>query len=178
VIFPAVLAVPAVIAEAILVEAVPTTLFVFALTAEVPAVIAAAIDVEAVVTFAAVAREPLESVASVRLRVANDHTCEAVRLVPLFASAIPVVPGVVSVDVATFQTSAAKVPNVVSERVPFAHTATGIVDARLEDAVSTTLFVLLLIVEIAVVNCEFVFALTADVPAVIAEARDDEALLN
>jgi hypothetical protein len=99
---------------------------------------------------------------------------------------LPIVPAVVSVLVATFQTSAARVPNVVSERVPFAQTAVGIVEASEVDAFSTVAFVLVLIVvtefEIAVAREDeaertvaFVFELTEAVPAAIFAASDVEA---
>ena len=125
---------------------------VCALTADVPEVMADAREVEAVrtaesvcaltadvsdVTFAAVAKEPEVNDASVRLRVLYVHTSEAVRVepppVPL-ESAIPVVPGAVSVLVATFHTSAANVPKLVKERVPEDQTARGIVETSDEDA--------------------------------------------
>ncbi len=88
-------------------------------------------------------------------------------------------PGVVNVDVAMFQTSDANVPNDVKERVAFAQTARGIVAARDVDAVSTVAFVFASIVLIAEVIWEFVFAFTfvaTDVDAaVIAAASEVEA---
>ena len=93
----------------------------------VPAVIAEASDVEAVVTLAAVAREPLVRVASVRLRVPYDQTSEAVR----------VEPREVSVRVPFVHTSAANVPKVVRERDPLAQTAVGMVAASEVEAVRT-----------------------------------------
>ena len=121
-----------------LVEAFETELFVFAL-------ITPAIDVEAVFKLAKVANEPTESVASVRLRVLYDQTCEAVRLDPPLARTLPIDPAVESVDVATFQTADTRVPNVSSERPLTDHTFKGIVAASEVDAVRTVAFVLLLI---------------------------------
>lgn len=46
-------------------------------------------------------------------------------------------PGVVRVDVATFQTSDARVPNVVSDRVADDQTLIGMVEARDVEAVRT-----------------------------------------
>ena len=114
---------------------------VCALTADVPEVMADAREVEAVrtaesvcaltadvsdVTFAAVAKEPEVNDASVRLRVLYVHTSEAVRP-----------PVVVSERVLFVHTSAANVPKLVSERVPTAHTAVGMVEAREVEAVRT-----------------------------------------
>jgi len=109
----------------------------------------------------------------------------------------------VSVRVPLFQTSAARVPNVVKERVALDQTLRGIVDANDVEAVSTVALVLVSIVDIAEATCVFVlpftelateleavviaaardddallvFALTAVVPAVIADAIEEEALL-
>lgn len=103
----------------------------------------AAIELEAVVrpevTFAAVASEPVSSVASERRRVAYDQTSDAVA---------PPLPEV-SVRVPFAQTSAAREPKVVKLRVPLDHTPVGIVDANDEDAAKTVASVLELIVEIA-----------------------------
>jgi hypothetical protein len=117
-------------------------------------------DVEAVVTLAAVAREPESSVASDRRRVAKFHTCEAVRFELPVESARPILPGVVRVDVATFQISAVNEPNVVRVRVADVQTLSGMVAARDVEAVRTVAFVLLLILVIADDTCEFVFGLT------------------
>ena len=59
------------------------------------------------------------------------------------------VPAVVRVAVATFQTSAARVPNVVSERVADDQTLSGIVAAREVEAVRTVAAVAALMVEMA-----------------------------
>ena len=58
-------------------------------------------------------------------------------MLAVIASWRPVVPAVVRVDVATFHTSAASVPNVVRERVELAQTAVGIVEANEDEAVKT-----------------------------------------
>jgi hypothetical protein len=111
------------------------------------------------VILAAVASEPVSSVASESRRVAYDHTSAAVAP-----------PEDVRVRVPLAHTSAAKEPNVVKLRVPLAQTFVGIVAAKDEEAVSTVASVLLLIVEIADVICELVFALTTaaiDVEAVV-----------
>ena len=126
VIFPAVLAVPAVIADAKLVEAL--------------------------VTSDCTASEPDERPAPVRVLEPKLQICEAVRLELPVERARPMVPLFVSVEVATFQTSAASVPNVVSERVPADQTAAGMVDANEVEAVRTVASVWVLIVLIAVVN--------------------------
>ncbi len=86
----------------------------------------------------------------------------------LVASCRPIEPGVVRVDVATFHTSAARVPNVVSVRVATDQTAAGIVPASDVDAVSTVAFVLLLIVVIA----EAIVPAVLTVPAVMFEANE------
>jgi len=62
-----------------------------------------------------------------------------------------------------FQTSEARVPKVVSDRVPLDQTFRGMVDARDVDAVNTVALVL---------------ALTAVVPAVIALAIDEDAVVT
>ena len=119
----------------------------------------------ALVTSDAVASEPEVSEESVRFRVAYDQTSAA--------ASVPAV----RVRVALPQMSDTKVPKVVSERVPFAHTAVGIVEASDVEAVRTVALVLLLIVVIAVAISESVFAFTLAVPADIAEASDEEALV-
>ena len=85
------------------------------------------------------------------------------------------VPAVVRVAVAIFQTSDAKVPNVVRERVPLDQTLSGIVAAREVEAVRTVASVWVLMVEIAVVSWLFVFAFTAAVLLVTARASEVEA---
>ena len=93
---------------------------------------------------------------------------------------MPIVPGFVRVDVATFHTSAARVPKVVRERVPDDQTLRGILDARDVDAVNTVASVWELMVEMAEVSWELVLELTEAVPAVIFapifEANDEDAL--
>jgi hypothetical protein len=126
--------------------------FVFALIATCEAVIAEARLVEAFVTSDCTAREPTESPAPVKVRVPNDQTWEAVRLDPPLASVIPIVPALVRVEVATFQTSEASVPKVVRERVPADQTAVGMVEASDVEAVRTVESVWVLMVLIAVVN--------------------------
>ena len=166
--------------------------------------IAFARDVEADVTSDWRAKAPEVSVPAVSVRVPNDQTSEAVRPVEFVARTFPIVPAVVSVDVAIFHTSEARFPNVVRERVADDQTASGIVAAREVEAVSTVAFVFASIVLIADVIWEFVLALTfeatdvdaavisaanvdvavftmllvlpltAAVPALIAEARDED----
>jgi hypothetical protein len=101
---------------------------------------------------------PNVKVASERLRVAYDQTSEAVRLLPgpevpefapIILSCLPAVPAPMNVDVATFQTSAARVPKSESERPEIDQTAVGIVANKELEAVRTVEFVLLLIVVIA-----------------------------
>ena len=108
----------------------------------------------------------------------------------------PTVPAPFNVFVATFQTSAASVPNDESVRVLLAQTAVGMVAARDELAVRTVELVFELIVETADETCEFVLALmtaandveavrtvefvlllTAVVPAPIAEPSDELAVV-
>jgi hypothetical protein len=155
------------ITEARDVDAVSTVAFVLALTADVPAVIAEAIELEAVfvllfmldiapVTSEATARAPVSSVESDNLLVAYDQILAAVRDPPALTRAsklsticLPTVPAPFNVDVATVHTSAARVPNDVSVLVELAQTAVGIVARSDEDAVSTVLFVLVLMVETA-----------------------------
>jgi hypothetical protein len=160
---------------------------VFALTEAVPAVIAEARDDEAFVTSDVFARVPDVRVASVRLRVANDQTCEAV--IPVAReSCLPVVPSAMTLEVAMFQTSEARVPNVVRDRVVALHTPAGIVARSDVEAVKTVALVFELMVEMAEAIWELVFAfipVAREVEAVriaelvfalITEARDDEAL--
>ena len=61
----------------------------------------------------------------------------AVRPFELAASCRPMDPGVVRVEEATFQTSAARVPKLESVRPVVAQTAVGIVEAREVEAVKT-----------------------------------------
>jgi len=114
------------------------------------------------------------------VREPNDQTWDAVKFeeVIFVANTFPIVPAFVSVDVATFHTSAASVPNDVKVREADDQTARGIVAASDVEAVKTVAFVFALIVEIAEVICEFVFALTLAVPAEIAAANDDDALFT
>ena len=64
----------------------------------------------------------------------------------------------VRVRVLLAHTSDARVPKVVSERTELAQTAVGIVTPSDDEAVRTVEFVFASIVEMAEVNCEFVFA--------------------
>ena len=151
------------------VEAPSITEFVFEFTSALPAVIAAAIDVDAVVTSDTRAKDPDVSVPSVRFRVANVHTSLAVRLAE------------VRVRVPLSQTSAASVPNVVSDRVGLAQIAPGRVEYSEVDALSTVALVFALMTAARDVDAAsmvaFVFAFTAVLPAVIAEASDDDAFV-
>jgi hypothetical protein len=128
-------------------------------------------EVLAVVMSVTLAREPLVRVASVRFRVANDQTCDAVRDEEFVASCIPIDPGVVRVEVAIFHTSEARVPKVVSVRVADVQTLSGMFAAKDVDAVRTVALVLLLIV----VTAEVMFAAVAAVPAVMFAASEVEA---
>lgn len=152
----------AVIDEASDVEAFNTEVFVFAL-------IIVANEVEAVVMSDWTANEPDVKPAPVRVRVPNVQTSEAVKLVEFVTRCLPIVPAPVSVDDATSQTSAAKVPNVVNDLVPLAQTAVGIVATRDDDAVRTVALVLLLIVVIAEEICELVLVLMFEANEVEAE---------
>ena len=146
-IVPAVLAVPASILAEREVEAASIFASVFAFTTPaieeearfVFAFILATIDEEAVVISDCRAREPESSVASDSLRVANDHTSDAV--IPdavLVDRWRPIEPGVVRVDVATFHTAAVRVPKSFNDLVPEnAHTAVGIVEPSDVEAVRT-----------------------------------------
>jgi hypothetical protein len=141
-------------------DAASTALFVFALIAVWLAEIAELSDEVAVWTSDSVAREPDESPAPVRVRVPFAHTSEA------------------------------RVPNVVSERVPAAHTAVGtfVIDeastVRVEpsevDAVRIWRLVFVFIFDASDVDAartvEFVFELTAVWLALIAELREDDAV--
>ena len=124
------------------VEAARTVELVFALTKVTTDVEAVAMvearDVEALRTSDCSASDPEEREPAVRVREPNDQMDEAVSpVLPLLASVkpAPVVPGVVTEEVATFQTSAARVPNVVSDLVPFAQTAVGMVENSEVEAV-------------------------------------------
>ncbi len=119
----------------------------------------------ALVTSDAVASEPVVSEAPVRVRVAYDQTSDA--------ASVPAV----RVRVAFDQMSDTNEPKVVSDRVPLAHTAAGIVEASDVEAVRTVALVFELMVEIAVAISESVFAFTLAVPAEIAEASEVEALV-
>ena len=175
-------------------EALLTAVFVFAFTAVFPVEIASASDDDAFVTSDCTANDPELSPAPVRVREPKVQTCDAVSPVAFVASCRPIDPGVVNVDVATFHTSAASVPNVVSEREADDQTLSGIVAARDVDAVNTVAFVLLLMVVTAEViwlfvlafilaasevlaerTAAFVFVLTAPVLFVTARARADDA---
>lgn len=150
------------ILEASEVDAAKTAAFVFAFTLVISALIALPSDDDAVVTSDWTARLPEERLAPVRVRV-------------------PLV-----------QTSAASVPNPVSVRLPAAHTFAGmeVMDDVIEvnvapsevEAVSTCAFVLALILEAseleAVNRDAFVFAFTLAVSAVIAEPKDEEAVVT
>ena len=130
VIFPAVEAVPAVMLAANEDEAERTALLVLAL------MLAARLD-EAEVTSDWRAKEPTERPAPVKVLEPNDQIWEAVRFELPVERARPIEPGVVRVEVATFQTSAARVPKVVSERVAADQTLVGMVEAREVEAVRT-----------------------------------------
>jgi hypothetical protein len=151
-------------------------LFVFAFTLAVLAEMALASEVEALLVFEfteetalvtsdAVASEPVVSEAPVRVRVAYDQTSDA--------ASVPAV----RVRVAFDQMSDTNEPKVVSDRVPLAHTAAGIVEASEVEAVRTVALVFELMVEIAVAISESVFAFTLAVPAEIADASEVEALV-
>ena len=154
----------------IVVTAPLTWEFVLPFTLAVSAVIAEAREEEAEVISDNLAREPDDKVASVRLRVANVQTSEAVIPVDtLLANCFPIVPAPVRVEVAMFQTSAARVPKFDNVLVYApVQTAVGIVEASDDEAVSTVAFVLLLIVVIADEICELVYAF-------MFEASDEEA---
>ena len=74
------------------------------------------------------AKEPEERPAPVKVRVPKLQTWEAVRPFELVASCRPMEPGVVRVVVATFHTSAARVPKVVRDLAVLAQTAVGMVE--------------------------------------------------
>ena len=87
-------------------------------------------------TSESVESDPEDSPAPVRVRVPKLQIADGDE--PIFIeSCIPVVPGLVKVEVATFQTSEASVPKVESERVLLAQTAVGMVEARDVEAVRT-----------------------------------------
>ena len=97
------------------------------------------------------------------MRVPKLQTCAAVRLPPPppdtpFARAKPMLPGVVRVDVATFQTADTSVPKVSRERPLTDQTPRGMVEASDVEAVKTVASVCALMVDIAEVNWLFVFA--------------------
>ncbi len=133
-------------------EAVATMAFVFALTADVTAAILVESDVEAFVTSDCTARDPLERAAPVSVLTLLVHT------------------------------SAAKVPNVVRDLLVYDQIVAGN-EARVEasevEAFNTVELVLALttpaIDDEAVPTMLFVFALTAEVPAVMFVARDVDA---
>jgi hypothetical protein len=135
-------AVPADIAEASEVDAFVTAVLTFE--------IAVAIEDDADVTSDCNASVPEVSVPAVSVRVPNDQTSAAVKLEPPpiepVANTFPIVPAVVKVDVATFQTSDANVPNDVRVREADDQTARGIVAANEVEAVRTVALVLALIV--------------------------------
>ena len=120
---------------------------VLVFTLDVSVVIAEARDEEALLVLVLIeetapvtsdcnARVPDESVPAVRVRAPKLQMSEA--LMPeARVICLPVVPATVSVEVATFQTSAAKLPKFVRVRVPAAQTAVGMVDASEVEAVKT-----------------------------------------
>jgi hypothetical protein len=136
---PAVEATPFVTAVPREVEAVRIEEFVFAFTSVVTFEIELPSDEEAVVTSDCKARAPVERVPSVKFLVPYVQTSEAVS----------VEPRLVSVRVPFVHTSAARVPNVVRDRVVALHTEVGIVARSEVEAVSTVELVLVLIVVIA-----------------------------
>jgi hypothetical protein len=90
----------------------------------------------AVFTSAVVARVPELKPAPVKVRAPNDQI--AVGVVPVFVESWrPVVPAVMRVEVATFQTSAASVPKFESVLVVLAQTAVGMVAKSEVEAVRT-----------------------------------------
>jgi hypothetical protein len=128
--------------------------------------IADASDVDAFVTSDWTARVPLLRLAPVSVRAPKLQTCDAVRLPdpPLLANCNPIDPAVTMLEVATFQTSEAKVPKVVRDRVADAQTLSGMVAPSEVDAVKTVALVLLLIVVTAPDTWELVLVFTASVP--------------
>jgi hypothetical protein len=122
-----------------------------------------------------VAKEPEERPAPVRVRVPKLQTWEAVRPFELVASCNPIEPGVVRVVVATFHTSAARVPKVVRDLAVLAQTAVGMVARSDVEAVRTVASVCELMVEMAVVNWEFVLELTLVAIPEMLEPREVEA---
>jgi len=94
-------------------------------------------ELEAFVTSDCTASEPDDRPAPVSVRVPKVHTCEAVRPEDPLERARPMLPGVVRLEVATFQTADTRVPKVSSERPLTAQTAVGMVEAREVEAVRT-----------------------------------------
>ena len=130
-------------------EAIPTTLAVFALTAEFPVEIASARALDALLT---------EVFVFALIFAANE--LDAFVTSDCTASEPELRDAPVRVRVVAFQTSVARVPNVVRERVPADQTAvaTSVVSVPKE-------------VRVRPLNAQ-----TADGMEVIAEARDEEAL--
>lgn len=120
------------------------------------------------------ASEPVLSPAPVRFRDPNVQISRA-EILDAVASCLPIVPGDVRVDDATFQTSAARVPKEESVLPEVDQTLAGIVAKSEEDAVRTVALVLLLIVVTADETCEFVLAFTSVVTLAIPVASDVEA---
>ena len=81
------------------------------------------------------------------------------RLDPPLARTLPIVPAVVSVDVATFQTAETSDPKVSSERPLTDHTLSGIVEAREVEAVRTVASVC----ELMVVTALLMLVLTPEI---------------
>lgn len=174
------------------VEAFRMEASVLEFTLAVPAVMAAAIEVDAVVRLAAVARAPAVRVASVRFRVPYVQTSAAVMDPPptvetatlrLSTRCLPTVPAPESVEVATFQTSAATVPNEVRVRVPCDQTAVGMVAKSDDEAVKMDALVLVLIVVTAPaieaaseVDAVAMVPAVEAVPAEMAEPREVDAV--
>ena len=139
-------------------------------------------EVEALFISERVAREPDESVPDVSVLFVKLQISDTVGAVPppivddftsrFVTTCDPTDPDVIRVEVATFHTSAAKVPNVVRLRVADAQTFTGIVAASEVEAVSTVALVLLLIVVMAAEICELVLVLT---PASVVPSDDEAA---
>jgi len=115
--------------------------FVFVVPTLVPtAANVAPSELDAFVTSDCTASEPDDRPAPVSVLPAKLHTCEAVKLDPPdtpFAKALPIVPALVRVLVATFQTADTRVPKVSRERPLTAQTAVGMVEAREVEAVRT-----------------------------------------
>ena len=110
-------------------------MFVLAVFTFVPIVAKVApSELDAFVTSDWTASEPELRLAPVSVLVPKLHTSAAVRLPPPpdtpLAKVFPIVPGLVSVEVAIFQTSAARAPKVVRDLEPDDQTLRGMVDAR------------------------------------------------